>query len=102
MPLTLVKKYPQAAVAVHESFYVDNGLTGGDTLQEGMELQRQLQELFAQGGFVFHKWKTSAPAALKHVSSHLLNEQSMEGMRVTPGNSYDVVQVRIAIAKPNL
>ena len=55
---------------------MDDGLTGGDSIQEVMELQRQLQELFAEGGFMLCKWKTSILATLKHVSPHLLDEQS--------------------------
>ena len=70
------KQYPQVARVVHQSFYEDDGLTRGDTIQEVAELQRQLRELFAQGGFMLRKWKTSIPAALKHVSTHLLDEQS--------------------------
>ena len=32
---------------VNESFYVDDGLTGADTIEEAIELQKQLQDLFA-------------------------------------------------------
>ena len=28
------KQYPRAARVINESFYVDDGLTGGDTIQE--------------------------------------------------------------------
>ena len=70
------KQYPEAAWVIHESFYVDDGLTGRDTIHEVTELQRQLQELFAKGGFMLRKWKTSTPAALKHATHHLLDEQS--------------------------
>ena len=34
------KQYPQAAQVVDESFYIDDGLTGGDTIQEVTKLQR--------------------------------------------------------------
>ena len=37
--------YPLAAQTVEKSFYVDDCLTGVDTVQEAIELQRQLQEL---------------------------------------------------------
>ena len=40
------KQYPQAARVIHESFDVDNRLTGRDTMHEVTELQRQLEELF--------------------------------------------------------
>ena len=36
-------KYPLAARAVNESFYVDDGLTGADSIDEAIELQKQLQ-----------------------------------------------------------
>lgn len=41
--IELVDKYPLAAVAVHESFYVDDGLTGADDVKSAITLQRQLQ-----------------------------------------------------------
>ena len=68
----------KTAWVIHAFFYVDDGLTGGNTIQEVRDLQRQLQELFAQKGFVLHKWKTSAPAALNHVPPHLLDEQTTD------------------------
>ena len=40
-------QYPLAVKAVNESFYVDDGLTGADTIEETIELQKQLQDLFA-------------------------------------------------------
>ena len=40
-------EFPTAAKAVNESFYVDDGLTGVDSIDEAIALQRQLQELFA-------------------------------------------------------
>ncbi len=44
--------YPLAARAVNKSFYVDDGLTGADSIEEAITLQRQLQELFGRGGFL--------------------------------------------------
>ena len=39
-------KYPMAAKVVDELFYVDDCLTGANSVEEGIELQRQLQNLF--------------------------------------------------------
>ena len=44
----LAHKYPLAAKAVDESFYVDDGVTGADSTEEAIELQKQLQDLFFQ------------------------------------------------------
>ena len=42
-------EYPQAAQAVHTSFYVDDGLTAEDSISTTAQLQWQLQGLFARG-----------------------------------------------------
>ena len=48
-------QYPLAAQEVHEAFYIDDGLTGTDSIPEAIHLQKQLQELFCKGGFVLRK-----------------------------------------------
>ena len=73
----LAHKYPLAAKAVDESFYVDDGLTGADSTQEAIELQKQLQDLFSQGGFLLRKWNSSDPVALQHIPPELKDSQTM-------------------------
>ena len=63
--------YPQAAKVVEDSFYVDDGLTGADSIQDAIELQKQLQELFTKGGFLLRKWNSSEPAVLDHIPADL-------------------------------
>ena len=58
-------KYTQAAQAVHESFCVDDSLTGADAVEEAVELQSQLQDLFSCGGFLLRKWNSSDQRVLK-------------------------------------
>ena len=43
---------PQAALAVHKSFYVDDGLVGASSISEAISLQTELQEFFDRGGFL--------------------------------------------------
>ena len=69
------QEYPLGASAVHESFYVDDGLVGANSLEEAVRLQEQLQELFARGGFLLRKWKSSEPAVLRHLPASLLDSQ---------------------------
>ena len=52
--------YPQVAKVVGR-FYVDDGLTGADSIQDAIELRNQLQELFMKGGFLLRKWNSSEP-----------------------------------------
>ena len=39
---------PHAAKVVEKSFYVDDALTGADSLEKAIELQRELQDLFSE------------------------------------------------------
>ena len=50
--LHLSLEYPQAAMAVDKSFYAEDGLTGANSVEEAIELQRQLQDLFSRGFLV--------------------------------------------------
>lgn len=70
-----VNEFPLAAALVHTSFYVDDGLVGADSLKEAVQLQKQLQALFARGGFFLRKWKASSPAAPQHLPPDLLDPQ---------------------------
>ena len=64
-------EYPLAAKSVDDSFYVDDGLTGADSIQEAVELQCQLQDLFSKGGFHLRKWNSSELQAIQHLPTEL-------------------------------
>lgn len=42
---SIFPQFPHAPKAVDDSFYVDDGLTGADTVDEAILLQNQLQNL---------------------------------------------------------
>ena len=65
--LNLAHQFPLAANAVERSFYVDDGLTGADDIQTAIKLQKQLQEMFALGGFQLHEWNSNDPILLQHI-----------------------------------
>ena len=48
-------KYLFAAKAVHESFCVDDGLTGANSIEQAIKLQEELQNLFSRAGFLLRK-----------------------------------------------
>lgn len=100
-------EYPLAARAVNESFYVDDGLTGADSIEEAITLQCQLQQLFDRGGFLLRKWNSSDPTVLKHIPNELKDAQSLctvpdpSGYTKTLGIEWNTVMdhFRITIAK---
>ena len=69
--------YPLAAKAVENSFYVDDGLTGADSVEETIELHTQLQTLFHKGGFLLRKWNSSEVDVLQQINPDLRDQQSV-------------------------
>ena len=57
--------------AVKESFYVDDGLIGVDSVKAAISLQWQLQQLFARGRFTLYKWNCSNPDVLERIPKEL-------------------------------
>ena len=76
----LALKFPQVLRVVTNSFYVDDGLTGANTVPEAVSLQQQLQQAFAAGGFTLHKWNSSDPAVLQHISTELRDARTTQGI----------------------
>ena len=75
--LDFTMDYPWAIDAVNRGFYVDDGLTGADSTEEAIELQRQLQDLFSHCGFLLHKWNSNDQMVLQHISPELRDSQLM-------------------------
>ena len=73
-------EYPQAASVVENSFYVDDGLTGADSVEESIRLQKQLQNLFSKGGFLLRKWNSSEISVLQHIPAELRDSQSFHNV----------------------
>ncbi|XP_058817233.1 uncharacterized protein LOC131680534 [Topomyia yanbarensis] len=50
------REYPSASVELKKSFYIDDVLSGANTLVEAKKLRDDLVKLLAKGGFELHKW----------------------------------------------
>ena len=71
-------QYPLATQKVYKASYVDDGLTGANSIPEAIHLQKQLQELFHKGGFVLRKWNNNEPEILNHLPAELKESQSIQ------------------------
>lgn len=76
-------EFPLAVKAVHESFYVDDGLAGADSAAGAITLWRELQELFARGQFLLHKWNSSSQEVLDCISPELRDQQVVNALPCT-------------------
>lgn len=66
-----------AAAAADKTFYIDDCLSGAPTIPDAVQLQEQLQNLFAEGGFLLCKWLSSESAVLQGLPEELKDPHSM-------------------------
>ena len=101
-------EYPAAAQIVKTSFYVDDILTGADTVEEAAQLRSDLNLLLAKGKMTLHKWRTNdskllntIPKDLREVSGLDLTVASIGHCR-TLGIHWDTGQDEFSISIPDL
>ena len=79
-------EHPLASLVIKTSLYVDDCLTGADSIEEAARLQTDLQQLFGKAQFLLRKWNSSHPAALEHVSPEL--KESHASQALPDGSEY--------------
>ncbi len=87
-------KFPLAAKVVENNIYVDDCLTGADDIEGAILLQRQLQQLFENGGFL---WNSS----IERHSIKILNISGTEEYTKTLGLEWNTTHdpFRLTISK---
>ncbi|XP_058836359.1 uncharacterized protein LOC131692951 [Topomyia yanbarensis] len=68
--------YPNAAKSLKENFYVDDMLTGVDTIEDGKLLVQEMVELTESGGFTLRKWVSNEPQLLEDLPENLLDDRT--------------------------
>ncbi|XP_062541793.1 uncharacterized protein LOC134209775 [Armigeres subalbatus] len=59
--------FPLAARIIRVDCYIDDVISGADTVEEAVESQRQIQQLLARGGFLVHKWSSNTSEVLNSI-----------------------------------
>ncbi|XP_055543362.1 uncharacterized protein LOC129728911 [Wyeomyia smithii] len=59
--------YPLAAEVACKDFYVDDLFTGAKTVNEAIELRKQMEAMFNSAGMKLRKWASNVPASLQDV-----------------------------------
>ncbi|XP_054746100.1 uncharacterized protein LOC129250502 [Anastrepha obliqua] len=60
--------YPLGSQTIIRDFYVDDLISGGDTLEEVEEIKRQTTNILARGNFQLRKWCSNSPDVLRNIS----------------------------------
>ncbi|XP_043064098.1 uncharacterized protein LOC122320088 [Drosophila ficusphila] len=58
-------EFPLAAKIVRRDFYVDDLISGGDSIEEAAQIREQVKELLSKGHFPIRKWCSNEAAALE-------------------------------------
>ncbi|XP_055543757.1 uncharacterized protein LOC129729271 [Wyeomyia smithii] len=77
------QSYPIGARAVEEDFYVDDMLSGADSIEQARELVSQTSQLLKSAGFVLRKWRTNKKEVLKDLPPHLCDEEGTKELDST-------------------
>ncbi|XP_031329398.1 uncharacterized protein LOC116160346 [Photinus pyralis] len=65
------KEYPNASRVALTDFYVDDVLTGAQTIEEANQLQQELTAMLDKRGFKLHKWSTNKLQMLQSILDEL-------------------------------
>lgn len=84
---TYQEKYPLAAYAILNHFFVDDCVSGASTIEEAQNLKQQLIAIFEEGKFELSKWCSNNPELLSEFKSEQLEplvsfDNSLTGIKV--------------------
>lgn len=61
------EQFPRAAAVTQTDFYVDDVMTGADSVEDALKLQKDLIKMLHAGGFELKKWASNSEKILKSV-----------------------------------
>lgn len=71
------KNYPEAGSITLRDFYVDDLLSGADSVADAQALQKALVELLQSGGFTLRKWSSNSAQFLDRVPKELQDKNTL-------------------------
>jgi Pao retrotransposon peptidase len=81
------QNFPAASMVTLRDLYVDDILSGADTLEKAKEIQLQLVAMLKSGGFDLHKWVSNSPQLLNQLDSQhrvqLTNDRTVKALGLT-------------------
>ena len=80
-------EYPKASEVIRTSFYVDDCLTGTNTVEEASSLQHQLCALLKQAGMTLRKWRSNSAELLETIPEELREKSEELHVNAEPSTS---------------
>ena len=74
-------RYPELVHSLDQSLYVDDLVTGADTIESGLSIYHAVKGLMSEGSFNLRKWNSSSPQLMEKISQL---EQAGKGDHTMP------------------
>ncbi|GFT55033.1 uncharacterized protein TNCV_2325421 [Trichonephila clavipes] len=71
LALNEANNFPLASKAALNDFYVDDLMSGANSLSEALELQNQLTQMLSSAGLVLRKWASNCNELLNSIDSDM-------------------------------
>lgn len=71
-------QYPNIAHIIKNDMYVDDLLTGGDSIEEVIQICEKISELLASGNFQLRKWASNSPEVLQGIRNPDISHNVLE------------------------
>ncbi|XP_055604085.1 uncharacterized protein LOC129752324 [Uranotaenia lowii] len=103
-------RYPIAAVVFREDFYMDDCLTGSQSITEAVRLREEATALSVAAGFPLKKWASNVPEALAGVSEEdlainpihdLQDNQTVSTLGLVWETVTDLLRFRVQLPSPD-
>ncbi|XP_048004284.1 uncharacterized protein LOC125240435 [Leguminivora glycinivorella] len=75
-------QYPNAADRVLNHFYVDDLLTGCESVDEGKVVYQEMNELLQKGGFELQKWSSNSEELMRHMKESDVKEEGSLQLKI--------------------
>ena len=95
------EKFPEAAAVVLSTFYVDDCLTGADTVEEAQALRESLNALLFEAKMTLRKWRTSSADLLQTIPEEL-RESDQHQVITAPADCHKALGIHWSTEKDTL
>lgn len=86
------EQYPLAAERVPKEFYMDDLMTGCETIEEGIKIYKEMTGLLNKAGFTLQKWSSNKEELLRKID-HKINEKAQDESKNVEIKNENIVKI---------
>lgn len=99
------ENYPKACLEIFQNFYVDDLLTGGSTVEEVIQLKKEISDILERCGFKLRKWASNRKEIFKNeemdkINQYIIDKDVTKTLGLTWNIKQDSLQYVISLDYP--